>query len=262
MHTYYFKFFYGNRIIIFFNNKNEYISHVKFWQDPRGKGNYVRYCYKYMYDTSPIYDIFLCRIKPGTQHIKLKQELEEQIAEQRSLEWAKRLEQEKQNQMELDSVRGSDDIDDIDKIEAKLEEKEFIEEESSEEEVEEEIELEHVTEKPRKRNPLIADEAEESDCDEIDDVHGDENGESEDEADVDEEDTEDSSEESEDDQQAKPKKGRILKAFDDSDDEDSSKVDKNSSCDNEIKEDEVSNNVNKRTTSEIKETQGTVFTTA
>lgn len=198
------------------------------------------------------------RIKPGTQHIKLKQKLEEIIAEQRSLEWAKRLEQEKQNHMDLDVITGKDDdLDDIDKIEAKLEEKEFIEEESSEEEeVEEEIDLADIKEKPRKRNPLIADEAEESDCDDVDDYPGDENGDSEDDEDVaDEEDTEDSSEESEDDQQAKPKKGRILKAFEDSDNEDITNVDKNSSIDYEIKE----NDVNKKATSDIKETQGTVF---
>lgn len=198
------------------------------------------------------------RIKPGTQHIKLKQELEEQIAEQRSLEWAKRLEQEKQNQMELDAITGNDDLDDIDKIEAKLDEKGFIEQESSdEEEIEEEIEFEDVKEKPRKHNPLIADEAEESDCD---DVQDDENGESEDEADenvADEEDTEDSSEESEDDQQVKPKKGRILKAFEDSDEEGIPNVDE---IDNKIIENEASNKVNKGTTSDIKETQGTVFT--
>lgn len=215
-----------------------------------------------MYDTVVLfYDIILYRIKPGTQHIKLKQELEEKIAEQRSLEWAKRLNQEKQNQIELDALRGDDeDLDDIDKIEAKLEEKEFIEEESSdEEEVEDEMELEDVKEKPRKHNPLIADEAEESDCDNFDDVGGDENGESEGEPDVDDEDTEDSSEESDDDHQTKPKKGRILKAFEDSDDEDSTKVDKDSNIDNKREENEVLNKVNKAITSEIKETQGTVL---
>lgn len=209
------------------------------------------------------YEIFLFRIKPGTQHIKLKQELEEKIAEQRSLEWAKRLEQEKQNHMELDAESGNDDLDDIDKIEAKLEGKELIEEESSdEEEFEEEIELEDINEKPRKRNSLIADEAEESECDDIDDIHGDENGGSEGEADEDDgdEDTEDSSEESEDDQEAKPKKGRILKAFEDSDDDDSTKVRGNTSFDNKIKENEILNEVNKETASEIKETQGTIFT--
>lgn len=201
--------------------------------------------------------LFSYRIKPGTQHIKLKQELEEKIAEQRSLEWAKRLEQEKQNQMELYAIRGDDeDLDDIDKIEAKLNEKEFTEQESSdEEEIEEEMEFVDIKEKPRKHNPLIADEAEESDCDAFDDAGGDENSESKGE----EEDTEDSSEESDNDQQAKPKKGRILVAFEDSDDEDNTKVDKDSNFDNKIKENEVSNKVNKIITPEIKETQGKVF---
>lgn len=204
------------------------------------------------------------RITPGTQHIKLKQELEEKIAEQRSLEWAKRLEQEKQNQMDLDAIRGNDDLDDIDQIEAKLEEKVCTEEDSSDEEqIEEEIELEDIKEKPRKHNPLIADEAEESDCDDIDDVHSDENGESEDDAEEDaanEEDTEDSSEESDNDQQAKPKKGRILKAFEDSDDEDITNVDKNSRLDNKIIENDVSNKIIRGNTPEIKETQGTFYT--
>lgn len=57
----------------------------------------------------------------------MKKELEEKIAEQRSLEWAKRLEKEKQQQRELKELRGEEsDEDDIDKIEAAIDEKEEI----------------------------------------------------------------------------------------------------------------------------------------
>lgn len=110
------------------------------------------------------------RIKPGTQHLKLKQELEEQMAEQRSLEWAKRLEEEKQNQMELNAVRGDDsdeEEDDIEKIEAKLaeEETERLKAKACESEDEDELEENDISmeDKPREKNPMVADEAEETD---------------------------------------------------------------------------------------------------
>ncbi|CAH0756374.1 unnamed protein product [Diatraea saccharalis] len=165
------------------------------------------------------------RQKPGTQHIKLKQELEEKIAEQRSLEWAKRLENENQPQKEVDAVVGniSDVEDDIDKIEAKLEEEQgdsISSPSESEEEIEDDVLIE---DKPRKKNPLFEDEAEESDVDET--VKS--NDEIENDADiyehnsVENEDLSDDEEssESEDEEESKPKRGRILKAFEDSDDE-------------------------------------------
>ncbi|KAJ2944755.1 hypothetical protein O0L34_g1643 [Tuta absoluta] len=183
------------------------------------------------------------RIKPGMQHLKLKLELEEQIAEQRSLEWARRLKEEKTHQKELSALRGegSDAEDDIDTIEAKLEEKEektkkqdVDKESSSESEEEEEVLEEELVDKPRKRNPMVDDEAEESDCDnesESEKHHLEENNDNDDDADNEADDSEEeSSEESEeeeeeakDDQQNKPKKGRILKAFEDSDDEEAIK---------------------------------------
>ncbi|RVE47490.1 hypothetical protein evm_007901 [Chilo suppressalis] len=185
------------------------------------------------------------RQKPGTQHIKLKQELEEKIATQRSLEWTKRLENEKQQQKELNSMMGEasdveNEEDDIDKIEAKLRENEAESKRSSDSEEEEEEVIEDdvlIEDKPRKKNHLVADEAEESDMDDgvqsnIDedenqfDAEDDNAAENDEQNDVQSE--EDSSEneessESEDDQEMKPKKSRILKAFEDSDDDESDK---------------------------------------
>ncbi|CAH1637704.1 unnamed protein product [Spodoptera littoralis] len=172
------------------------------------------------------------RIKPGAQHLKLKQELEEQIAEQRSLEWAKRLEEEKQQHMEMDTILDDADADDsIEKIEEKLEETEAEKEgEISESEEEEELEENDIEmkDKPRKHNPMVDEEAEESDCDEEDEgiAKDDENndevdddGGQEDDGD-DESSEEESSESEEEEETSKPRKGRILKAFEDSDDED------------------------------------------
>ncbi|XP_048486027.1 claspin isoform X1 [Plutella xylostella] len=174
------------------------------------------------------------KIKPGTQHLKLKQELEEQMAEQRSLEWAKRLEEEKQNQMELNAVRGDDsdeEEDDIEKIEAKLaeEEAERLKAKACESEEEDELEENDISmeDKPREKNPMVADEAEETDG-EDEDNPADENNEDienkgDDENDGDDESDEDSSDESSDEDIAindtKQKKGRIVKAFEDSDEE-------------------------------------------
>lgn len=129
------------------------------------------------------------------------------------------MDEEKQQQQELEAIRGeaSDGEEDIDKIEAKLEE-DIVEEETSsesEEELEDDV---VIKDKPRKHNPMIADEAEESDCDEI---PNDEVGNEGNEADDNDEESE-SSEESEDEQPNSTKKGRILKAFEDSDDEDAS----------------------------------------
>lgn len=82
-----------------------------------------------------------------------------------------------------------------------------------------------LEDKPSKRNPMVDDEAEESECDEI---PGDDNKDVEmkdeddgDEADLEDDDdeTSDSSSESEEEVDTKPRKGRILKAFEDSDDE-------------------------------------------
>ncbi|KAI8425088.1 hypothetical protein MSG28_006948 [Choristoneura fumiferana] len=174
------------------------------------------------------------RIKPGLQHLKLKQELEDSIAEQRSLEWAKRLEDEKQQQMEMDAIRGDEsDVDDIEKIEAKLEKNEIgkVETDTSSESEEEEEELCDIKEAARKKNPLLDDEAEVSDDDETGDLQDDEeianeNNENEEQdngndVEEDEESDESSDETSEDEEenQSKPRKSRILKAFEDSDDE-------------------------------------------
>ncbi|CAF4869032.1 unnamed protein product [Pieris macdunnoughi] len=169
------------------------------------------------------------KYKPGTQHTKLKQQLEEEIAEQRSLEWAKRLEEEKILKSEQKEILGDDSFEDIDKIDAKLEsleEKDTVEGEiddsadgdidevgdEDEDLVEDDVDM---TDNPAKRNPMLDDEAEESDDDKQDGDEADE----EIEANDDEE--SDSSSESEDElEQPKAKKGRILKAFEDSDDED------------------------------------------
>lgn len=173
------------------------------------------------------------RLKPGAQHLKLKQELEEQIAEQRSLEWAKRLEEEKQQHMEMDTILDDADAEDsIQKIEEKLEETEAEkEEDSSESDEEEELEENDIEmkDKPRKHNPMVDEEAEESDCDEEDEgvAKDDENNDEVDDDGVQEDDGEDesseeeSSESEEEEETSKPRKGRILKAFEDSDDEDS-----------------------------------------
>ncbi|XP_045502334.1 claspin-like [Colias croceus] len=171
------------------------------------------------------------KYKPGTQHIKLKQQLEEEIAEQRSLEWEKRLEEERLLKSEQNAILGDESIEDIEKIEKKLEETE--EEQKSEEEsgtddedlIEDDVDM---SDKPQKRNPMLEDQAEESEDgedetaqddkedDEIEQpseaVEGDDNEDS---------DSSDESSESEDEMdELKPKKGRILKAFEDSDEED------------------------------------------
>lgn len=178
----------------------------------------------------------LFRYKPGTQHLKLKQELEEQIAQQRSMEWEKRLEAEKKLKSEMNGELSDDDIE---KIEAKLEDMEAgdkadeeIGDESSEGE-EEPIENDVILEdKPQKRNPMVDDEAEESEVDdeigEKEEKHLDEADLKDGDADVEDEDedlededesSDSSSSESEEEVESKPKKGRILKAFEDSDDE-------------------------------------------
>ncbi|CAG9565428.1 unnamed protein product [Danaus chrysippus] len=151
------------------------------------------------------------KYKPGTQHLKLKQELEEQIAEQRSLEWEKRLLEEQQLKSELN---GEADEDDIEKLEAKMEEIEKEEEneneisESEEELVEDDVLIE---DKPKKRNPMFDDEAEVSDDENNEDLDNNDDDKSSEDLD-----SEESSPELDD---CKPKKGRILKAFEDSDDE-------------------------------------------
>ncbi|CAH4036916.1 unnamed protein product [Pieris brassicae] len=177
------------------------------------------------------------KYKPGTQHIKLKQQLEEEIAEQRSLEWTKRLEEEKILKSEQKEVLGDDSFEDIDKIEAKLEgleEKDTVEGEiddsadddideggdEGEDLVEDDVDM---TDKPAKRNPMLHDEAEESDDDDGDEV--DEEIEAND--DQDDEESDSSSESEEELEQPKAKKGRILKAFEDSDDEDVENKDEN-----------------------------------
>lgn len=174
------------------------------------------------------------RLKPGAQHLKLKQELEEKIAEQRSLEWAKRLEEEKQQHMKMDTIL-DDAEDSFEKLEGKLEEddaKDGGSSSQSEEEEPEENDIE-IKDKPRKHNPMLDDEAEESDIedngDEIpkddeenetidDDDADDDNVEQQD--DEEDESSDDESSESEQEETTKPKKGRILKAFEDSDDDD------------------------------------------
>ncbi|XP_046971688.1 claspin-like [Vanessa cardui] len=168
------------------------------------------------------------KYKPGTQHLKLRQELEQQISEQRASEWEKRIEEEKQLKSE---VNGNLSDEDIDKIEAKLEaidadHKSDIESSESEEEpIEDDVILE---DKPKKRNAMVDDEAEESDCD---DVPSDketantelENKETDCEADLEDCDDESSdSSDSDEEVELKPRKGRILKAFEDSDDESAS----------------------------------------
>ncbi|XP_063387687.1 claspin-like [Cydia fagiglandana] len=174
-------------------------------------------------------------IKPGMQHLKLKQELEEKISEQRSLEWAKRLEEEKQQHEEMNALRGDDsDGDDLEKIEAKLEEKEDIMKDSSSGSEEEELEEDDcdMKDKPRKKNALIDDEAEVSEDEEAGEQANEAEGNVVNTEDADNEDEDEESEESsdessdEEENQSKPKKGRILKAFEDSDDE-SSNVNEN-----------------------------------
>ncbi|CAH2094447.1 unnamed protein product [Euphydryas editha] len=175
------------------------------------------------------------KYKPGTQHLKLKQELEQQIAEQRSMEWEKRLEAEQQLKSEINGELSDDDIE---KIEAKLEDTEIENKagnetddetsESEDEPIEDDVILE---DKPKKHNPMVDDEAEESECDDVigekeendfnDDLK-DGDGDVEDEdADLEDEDeySDSSSSDSEEEIDSKPKKGRILKAFEDSDDE-------------------------------------------
>lgn len=159
--------------------------------------------------------------------MKLKHELEEKIAEQRSLEWAKRLEEEKQQHMEMDTIL-DDAEESFEKIEGKLEEEDEKENESSSESEEEEPEENDVEikDKPRKHNPMLDDEAEESYIEDNDaEVANDEevNEVNEDDQDNEEDDTsDDESSESEEEERTKSKKGRILKAFEDSDDEDAS----------------------------------------
>lgn len=179
-----------------------------------------------------VFKICIFRIRPGTQHQKLKQELEDKIAEQRSLEWAKRLEDEKQKQAELKEIRGeTSDIeeDNLEKYEAKLDEECNIDEKDDAESEEEEDLIEDdidMTDKKKKHNPLIEDEAVESDVEEnnendgevIDDNHSLNENQTEDENSTES----DSSDESEDENQNNSitKKSRILRAFEDSDDED------------------------------------------
>ncbi|XP_068619307.1 claspin-like [Battus philenor] len=175
------------------------------------------------------------KCKPGLLHLKLKHELENQIAEQRSIEWKKRLEQEKQQQLELNAVRSDEsEADDIEKLEAKLEKDNDTNVSNNESEVtteeEEEICEEDcvIEDRPRKRNPMIDDEAEESELEDnfAENKHDDvvkEDKFIEDNEDFDggdEDSSDDESSESDEDTSTKPKKGRILKAFEDSDDED------------------------------------------
>ncbi|XP_045776541.1 claspin-like [Maniola jurtina] len=199
------------------------------------------------------------KFKPGVQHLKLKQELEEQIAEQRSMEWEKRLEEEKRLKSEINDHVSDDDIE---KLEAKLEENnekvdgEEVDNEmfeGEEEPIEDDIILE---DKPKKRNPMVDDEAEESECD--DEIPGDDNeqdvemnnGEADDgdEADLedgdDDDETSDSSSESEEECESKPRKGRILKAFEDSDDE-------SAVVDNQLKNKEVSCEMTENVVNEV-----------
>ncbi|XP_026494272.2 claspin [Vanessa tameamea] len=168
------------------------------------------------------------KYKPGTQHLKLKQELEQQISEQRASEWEKRIEEEKQLKSEAD---GNLSDEDIEKMEATLEaidadHKSDVESSESEEEpIEDDVILE---DKPKKRNPMVDDEAEESDCDDVisdKEISNAELENKETDCDADLEDCDDeSSDSSESDVEIelKPKKGRILKAFEDSDDESAS----------------------------------------
>lgn len=193
------------------------------------------------------------KLKPGAQHSKLKQELEDKIAEQRSLEWAKRLEDEKQHHEELDAILDDVDNDDdnnddtTEKVQSALKEPGFEQEsnsESEEELVEDDIE---ITDKAHKQNPMIDDEAEESDIDEnehesdLKEVEPNEEDIEDDEGCVEEdnEDSSDSSEssESEDENQtSKARKGRILKAFEDSDDEDTQSKQKSEIIENSTNE--------------------------
>ncbi|XP_038206609.1 claspin-like [Zerene cesonia] len=177
------------------------------------------------------------KYKPGTQHIKLKQQLEEEIAEQRSIEWAKRLEEESLLKSEQNAILGDESIEDIEKIEKKLEEEE--EQQKSEDEsgtdedlIEDDVDM---SDKPQIRNPMLEDEAEESEDGAFDEVKDDKDDDEieqpietfEDDDDVGDNDSSDeSSSESEDEMdELKPKKSRILKAFEDSDEEDN-EVDK------------------------------------
>ncbi|KAL4715938.1 hypothetical protein ACJJTC_013238 [Scirpophaga incertulas] len=169
------------------------------------------------------------RLKPGTQHIKLRQELEEKIAEQKSIEWAKRLENEKQQSEQMGDLNVDDEIDKIEKKIQDIDDLDNVvdtEDEDDENLVENDVLIE---DKPRKFNPLIADQAEETDVDESDhqvdeiesvlDNSDNEIGEgssSEDESSLSEQ----------EDQTNIPRKRRILKAFEDSDDDDDHNLNK------------------------------------
>ncbi|CAB3245905.1 unnamed protein product [Arctia plantaginis] len=167
-------------------------------------------------------------VKPGSLHLKLKHELEDKIAEKRSLEWAKRLEEEKKLHEEMDDILydGEEADDSIEKIKTKMHQKDDKEENLSDYETEEEL-IENdieVKDKPINPNPMLDNEAEESDVEENDeetepketeldeDILEDDNSEGSSE-------DEESSESEEDENTSKHKKGRILKAFEDSDDE-------------------------------------------
>lgn len=160
--------------------------------------------------------------------MKLKQELEEEIAEKRSLEWARRLEEEKKQELELKALRGEtseaeDEIEKLDRLGENLEKESSGE--SEEDLIEDDIDM--VDKSPNK-NTFITDEAEESECDDdvaddqVDNPLDSDNNEKqiEDEAgdsEINEDD--ETSESSEEEHTTVGKKGRILKAFEDSDDE-------------------------------------------
>lgn len=168
------------------------------------------------------------RLKPGALLLKLKQELEEEIAEKRSLEWARRLEEEKKQELELKALRGEtseaeDEIEKLDRLGENLEKESSGE--SEEDLIEDDIDM--VDKSPNK-NTFITDEAEESECDDdvaddqVDNPLDSDNNEKqiEDEAgdsEINEDD--ETSESSEEEHTTVGKKGRILKAFEDSDDE-------------------------------------------
>ncbi|GBP04000.1 Claspin [Eumeta japonica] len=182
------------------------------------------------------------KLRPGNLHSKLKQELEDKIAEQRYLEWSRRLEEEKREKLEINTInenKVSDGDDILESIEAKLNNDAGFEDKNSsiqESESEEESDPEDIVYKDynRKKNPLIADEAEESSADDLyeaDESEHDsdlEKGSAEVDICSDSDESSESSDEEDINENGK-KKSRILKAFEDSDDDDSECI-KNVEC--------------------------------
>ena len=149
------------------------------------------------------------------------------------MEWEKRLEEENKLKAEINENMSDDEIEKIEaKLESQTEEKYTDSSESEEEPIENDVILE---DKPKKRNPMLDDEAEVSETDEVfdnnendnDDKIEDNEDKMDDDEDMDDESGDSSDSEEEAEVENKTRKGRILKAFEDSDDEDNDKISSN-----------------------------------